>query len=206
MPSNRPNLTLDQQFLQELLSAAYTIQQHNDLLDHPETPEVVQEAPAPPAPQPESICPQCGASKVSDDAQCEHCSPEDFRPGERMQRKWASMWLMSQQQGLWPDRSSEEMETGNEGQPPQVKQKPRATTHDLAASGIIAAPFENELVKEKTASEKSETVSALQNHALQNHALQDHGLQNHGPQNGRQNGDRRNGDSITDHVNGKSAL
>lgn len=196
MPSNRPNLTLDQQFLQELLSAAYTIQQHNDLLDRPETSEVAQEAPAPPAPQPESTCPQCGASKVSDDAQCEHCSPEDFRPGERMQRKWASMWLMSQQQGLWPDRSSEEVDTGNEGQPLTIKQKPRATTHDLAASGIIAAPFENELEKEKIASEKSETASALQTHALQNRALQ-----NLGPQ----NGDRRNGDSLTDHVNGKSA-
>src|ERR1700685_983806 len=30
---NRPNLSLDQQFFQELLSAAYTIQQHNDRLN-----------------------------------------------------------------------------------------------------------------------------------------------------------------------------
>jgi len=195
MPSNRPNLTLDQQFLQELLSAAYTIQQHNDRFDHSETLELEPEAPPPP-PEPDSTCPQCGAAKASDDVPCEHCSPEDLRPGERMQRKWASMWLMSQQQGLWPDRPSEELDTGNEGEPFQVKHKPRATTLDLAASGIIAAPFENELVKEKIASEKSETIPAHENH----------GLHDHGPQNGRQNGDRRNGNSITDHANGKSVL
>jgi hypothetical protein len=195
MPSNRPNLTLDQQFLQELLSAAYTIQQHNDRFDHSETLEVAPETP--PLPAPDSTCPQCGAEKASDDEPCEHCSPEeDLRPGERMQRKWASMWLMSQQQGLWPDRSSEELDTGNEGGPFQVKHKPRATTLDLAASGIIAAPFENELVEEKIASEKSETTPVHQNH----------GLHEHGPQNGRQNGDRRNGNSITDHANGKSVL
>jgi len=147
MPSNRPNLTLDQQFLQELLSAAYTIQQHNDRFDQTETSEEVPEAP-PPLPEPDSTCPQCGAANASDEVQCEHCSPEDLRPGERMQRKWASMWLMSQQQGLWPDRSSEETDTVNDGQPFQVKHKPRTTTLDLAASGIIAAPFENELVKD----------------------------------------------------------
>jgi hypothetical protein len=32
MPSNRPNLILDEQAFQDLLSAAYTIQEHGDLL------------------------------------------------------------------------------------------------------------------------------------------------------------------------------
>lgn len=150
--SNRPNLTLDQQFFQELLSAAYTIQQHNERLDQAEVAqaEPAQDAMAISEAKPASVCPNCGAEKPPGEAPCERCGPEDFRPGERMQRKWASMWLMTQEEGLWPERSaedgSEHKETKHREVPSQgVKRTPRSSkTRDLAASGIVTRPFESD--------------------------------------------------------------
>ncbi len=81
MPSSRPNLTLDEQSFQGLLSAAFIVQEHNDR--------------------------QKQARKAQADAQSESSGAEEFRPGERLQRNWASMWLMSQERGLWPERSGE---------------------------------------------------------------------------------------------------
>jgi hypothetical protein len=201
MPSNRPNLTLDQQFFQELLSAAYTIQQHNDQLDKSENqnelqtqdqPDPMTEASSTASEsQPTNVCPQCGA-KLTEGAPCEHCSQEQLRPGERMQRKWASMWLMSQQQGLWPETSGEEVDqlAPNERPPFEVKRRPRpATTSDLAASGILSAPVESESGREKIGSEDGGAVRDRQNGDRLNG---DH-------QNGnRQKGNRR----IVDHENG----
>jgi hypothetical protein len=37
---------------------------------------------------------------------CPACGAEKLRPGEKLQRTWASMWLMSQEQGLWPVREA----------------------------------------------------------------------------------------------------
>ncbi len=81
MPSNRPNLTLDEQSFQGLLSAAFIIQEHND-----------RKRQTPPA---------------SVETEGEGSGADAFRPGERLQRNWASMWLMSQERGLWPERSGE---------------------------------------------------------------------------------------------------
>ena len=103
MPSNRPNLTLDEQSFQGLLSAAFTIQEHNDQLRQarqaPTEPEAHLE------PEANSVCPHCGAPKPAEGSRCESCGLDEFRPGERLQRNWASMWLMSQEQSLWPERS-----------------------------------------------------------------------------------------------------
>jgi ribosomal protein L40E len=125
MPSNRPNLTrpqrtrphltLDEQSFQGLLSAAFTIQEHNDRrrLARQSESEVQPESQpetqpqAQPEPQPNRICQHCGALNPPGGSRCESCGLDEFRPGERMQRNWASMWLMSQEQGLWPERSPE---------------------------------------------------------------------------------------------------
>jgi ribosomal protein L40E len=101
MPANRPNLTLDEQSFQGLLSAAFTIQEHNDRL------KLAGPIPAEPQARLEqaNICPHCGAPKAAEGSRCESCGLDEFRPGERLQHNWASMWLMSQEQRLWPGRS-----------------------------------------------------------------------------------------------------
>jgi hypothetical protein len=91
MSSTRPKLKLDEQSFEELLAAAYTVQQHNATLKRTSgTP---------------TVCRQCGASLREGEQLCSHCAAagEEFRPGERMQRKWASLWQMGQQQGWWPE-------------------------------------------------------------------------------------------------------
>ena len=134
MSTMRPNqtrsaMTLDEQSFEGLLSAAYTIQEHNERRRRaqqtaesvesnilPESESLVdpsQSLPDPPQSlsEPPRSCPHCGAPKVDEAARCGSCGLDEFRPGERMQRNWASMWLKSQEHGLWPERSPEPGET-----------------------------------------------------------------------------------------------
>lgn len=219
MPSNRPNLTLDQQFFQELLSAAYTIQQHNDLLDNDSESsgptEVAEQVQATPQEhleaQPTCACPHCGTLKASAETPCEHCTAEEFRPGERMQRKWASMWLMSQQQGLWPERSVEEGPAPN-----GINQNPtldvnrshrNATVSNLAASGILATPVDKKSPREKPPFERNEAIRGhLEDAERQSAARKNGDRQNGNGRNGRAHGDGRNGRPEVERVNGKSAI
>lgn len=92
MSASRSKLKLDEQSFEELLAAAYTVQQHNATL---------KRASGTPA-----VCRQCGASLPEGEQLCSRCAGagEEFRPGERLQRKWASLWKMGQQQGWWPER------------------------------------------------------------------------------------------------------
>ena len=108
---------LDEQSFQDMLSAAFTIQEHNAQRKRSLRPT-------------ESRCAQC-FTPVSDEAHlCQTClkrqeakerapdqqpsipgraAPvhiETPRPGETLQRKWASLWLMSQEQGLRTDSFS----------------------------------------------------------------------------------------------------
>jgi len=48
------------------------------------------------------LCPQCAAPLPGEGTPCPNCRAENFRPGERLQRTWASMWLKSQEQNLKP--------------------------------------------------------------------------------------------------------
>jgi len=48
------------------------------------------------------LCPQCGAPLLAAGIPCAACDGEVFRPGERLQRTWATMWSLSQEQGSFP--------------------------------------------------------------------------------------------------------
>src|ERR1700675_644045 len=141
MPSNRPNPTLDEQSFEGLLSAAFTIQEHNDRLK--------QAQPAAAEPESDSICPHCGGAKPSVGSRCASCGLDELRPGERLQRNWASMWLMSQEQRLWPDRPPEIREARREGVAPRDREpRPQAQPAlDFAASGIFASPLTKEVAQ-----------------------------------------------------------
>ena len=93
MPSSRRNLTLDEESFQGLLSAAFVIQEHNDRRKR------ARQAPA--ESEGERVG-QCG-----DAPHCESNGVDQLRPGERLQHNWASMWLVSQERGLWPERPAE---------------------------------------------------------------------------------------------------
>jgi ribosomal protein L40E len=139
MPSNRPNLTLDEQSFQGLLSAAFTIQEHNDrrkLARQTPARQTQAKPEARPEPEADRVCQHCGARMRADASRCGSCGLDEFRPGERMQRNWASMWLRSQEQGLWPERSPEIGEDPRTGVPPVAK----------------------EAAKERIAQEKTETI------------------------------------------------
>jgi hypothetical protein len=111
MPATRPKampsrMALDEQSFQNLLAAAFTIQEHNDQVERshleasPSLPLETLDAPAPrigsSRPSSLPVCGICGALKPSTESSCPHCS-EALRPGERLQRNWASMWMKSQQ-------------------------------------------------------------------------------------------------------------
>ncbi len=120
-------MTLDEQSFEGLLSAAFTIQEHNKRrTQSPQTVEPITEStpetdvasepepstvPLQSLPEPSHTCPHCGAPKAEEAMHCGNCGLEELRPGERLQRNWASMWLKSQEQGLWPERSPEPGET-----------------------------------------------------------------------------------------------
>jgi ribosomal protein L40E len=158
MPSNRPNLTLDEQSFQGLLSAAFTIQQHNDrrrlAQPAPEEPE------AQPDPEANTVCPHCGALKSAEASQCESCGLDELRPGERLQRNWASMWLMSQEQNVWPVRSAEIREAApTDAKPLEVKRNPQAhTARDFSASNFLAGPVANEVTNEPISPDPTDTM------------------------------------------------
>jgi ribosomal protein L40E len=154
MPSNRPNLTLDAQAFQDLLSAAFTIQEHNEHLRQLHPPQAEPEAHS--EPEAQSVCQQCGAPKPTDATRCQNCGSDEFRPGERMQRKWASMWLMSQEQDLWPERAPETPDATRKEVPPRASERTPLTdsASDPTSSGLLALP----VAKEKIAQEKTETI------------------------------------------------
>jgi len=174
MPVNRPNLTLDEQSFQGLLSAAFIIQEHNDRLKQagqtPAEPQARLE------PEPDSICPHCGAPKpaapkAAEGSPCESCGLDEFRPGERLQHNWASMWLMSQEQRLWPERSPEIREGIGKGVPPlDGESRPRAqAARDFAASGIHALPIARDAAETPRAHEETATTIHHREHGKSAH-------------------------------------
>jgi ribosomal protein L40E len=194
MSSDRPNLTLDEQSFQGLLSAAFIIQQHNDRRKLAREPQAEPEAHIDSDTKVDSeanvdletsidpdvsiVCPHCGALKSTEGSPCERCGLDELRPGERLQRNWASMWLMSQEQSLWPERSPEigEAVQGEAGQKDvaslAVKHNPRTqTARDFAASNFLAVPVANKVTKEAITQEETDTQWATA--ATENEAPED---------------------------------
>jgi hypothetical protein len=111
MPTSQPDLTrmqpmLDEQSFQGLLAAAFTIQEHNERRKRSAQPEISESHPEPESAR---VC-ECGAPKATEKSRCNHCEASELRPGERLQRNWASMWLMSQEHALsqenWPESNT----------------------------------------------------------------------------------------------------
>ena len=94
MSSTRSKLMLDEQSFQGLLAAAFTIQQHNE---RQRTSGSNSNGKEDPPKQTAKVCRQCGVPFPAGRAQCPTCDTANLRPGERLQRTWASMWLMSQE-------------------------------------------------------------------------------------------------------------
>jgi hypothetical protein len=112
MPVQHPNLTLDERAFEGLLSAAFTIQEHNDRQKRAHESDASTAI---------NVCPHCGAQKSSNASPCGVCGLDEFRRGERLQRNWASMWLHSQ------DHSSEN--TPSEHTPDGGIVQPRISSH-----------------------------------------------------------------------------
>jgi hypothetical protein len=170
MPSDRTNLTLDEQSFQGLLAAAFTIQEHNDrrnptrlaarqtkaeLPEFPPEPKAVVKA--------DKICPHCGTPKADEKLPCEKCGQDEFRPGERLQRNWASMWLMSQEQGAWPERSEEDLEgapklvplTPAEAPAPNAPAAEDASADSLGTDNRPAPPVVKKPARQRVARRKT---------------------------------------------------
>ncbi len=174
MSSDRPNLTLDEQSFQGLLSAAFIIQQHNDRRKlaleaeaEPEgkvDPQTNGDREAKVDPETSVVCPHCGALKPAEGSPCESCSLDEFRPGERLQRNWASMWLRSQEQSLWPEHSPEIGDAAQKDVPSlEAKRNPqRHEARDFAASNFLAVPDadpdRDEVTQEIVTDEKTDTI------------------------------------------------
>jgi len=99
MPATRPNLILDEQAFQGLLAAAFTVQQHNDRQKQSSNSAAPTDKPQPAGDLAE-LCAHCGAPIATEASSCPACGEEGLRPGERLQRTWASMWQLSQEQGV----------------------------------------------------------------------------------------------------------
>lgn len=115
MPPSRHKLILDEQAFQGLLAAAFIVQEYNGRQnvwlkygrknDDPPSSDWLR--------RPELSRPEPSAEPRNDDRAAEESQPEngpdEFRPGERLQRNWASMWVMSKEKekDLRPARSPE---------------------------------------------------------------------------------------------------
>src|SRR5215470_6197210 len=97
MSSTRSKLKLDEQSFETLLAAAYTVQQHNAKRNGVSSGR--------------TKCSQCGGVLDSEHQFCGHCGAHRDRPGERLQRNWASLWSMSQKQGGVPNFTNAKSES-----------------------------------------------------------------------------------------------
>ena len=100
MSTTRPRLKLDEQSFQGLLAAAFTIQEHND---KKRTVAGVSEPVPAVRTLLQSLCSHCATPLPENETRCPQCGLDQFRPGERMQHKFASLWEMSRERGVRHD-------------------------------------------------------------------------------------------------------
>jgi len=102
---------VDETAFQQLLSAAYVMQEHNSRLKKTQQPtsQNPKAAPVPPAkaiavetmPSLEtkratSTCQECGSALARNEFFCENCGAPAERPNNTTQKNWASLWEMHQ--------------------------------------------------------------------------------------------------------------
>ncbi len=123
MPSTRPKLQLDEQSFQGLLAAAYTIQEHADLLK--QVTRVGRKVAQEPEGEAPRVCQHCAASLNEGESRCGRCGWEISRPQGRMQRTFPSLSEMSQENGPRQER------------PPEPSGE---SVNELASSGFAVLP------------------------------------------------------------------
>ncbi len=164
MPTSQPDLTrtqpmLDEHSFQGLLSAAFTIQEHNERRKRAAQSEISASHPEPDS---TPVCENCGAPKAGENPRCDRCETGEFRPGERLQRNWASMWLMSQEHSLSQENWPESNTRGRAISPIQSKRNPVSeSASPLAASNFLARPLHD------TAQTNASISSAANVHDIQ---------------------------------------
>ena len=158
MPSNRSNLKLDEQYFQGVLSAAFTIQEHNDrhkLARQTPARQTQAEPEDHSGPVTTTLCPQCGALMLAEASRCWSCGLDHFPPEESVQPDWASTWLMDQKQDLGFECPAELREGAQDSvKPPKAK----AHTQNSANKGSRALPIAKDAAKEPVTQEKTETI------------------------------------------------
>ncbi len=178
MPSTRPKLILDEESFQGLLAAAFTIQQYNQreggidaalsaelnatlgaAAPAPKnggaahatgTVEREREEQTPAEPSVTSLPERCGSALLPWGDSCSVCEAETFRPGERLQRTWATMWSISQEKeqgssagpnSLVKSQTPEAAPNGDSG---TIKEATGnlvfhdATSHDAKSDGVTS--------------------------------------------------------------------
>lgn len=163
MPLSWHTPSSNEQFFQSVLAAAFTIQEHNERQKLvPQTParQTPAEPEAHPEPGADRLCPHCGAVKPADISRCGSCGVEEADSIERMPSNWASIWLMSQEQSLWPQYSPEIREGPRTGIPPlDVERKPLAQApRDSADPSFLVLPVAKEAAEETMRQEKTEAI------------------------------------------------
>ena len=116
---------LDEQAFQNMLAAAFTIQEHNAQRRKKAAEK--------------HVCGRCGAAVEEAGALCPTCV-EGPRQGEELQRKWASLWLMSQEQRLGPESFSAVHKEGHgEAISAETKTAETETAERMTAETMTAA-------------------------------------------------------------------
>lgn len=179
----QPHLTLDEQSFQGLLSAAFTIQEHNDR--RKQARQTTEEAESRREPESQNVCPHCGAQKPADESRCGNCGSDELRPGERLQRNWASMWLMSQEQGLWPERSPESDEatqlTGPNYLALPIAKKTERETITPQTAGTIRDRVDGQSVLGNFAEDGNGTTTASEIETTEADAIEEHASKDFAP-------------------------
>jgi hypothetical protein len=145
MATNRPTLKLDAKSFQDLLAAAFTIQEHNakvrtaTVATKPEAmvvskPERVvainRDTVSPVRPTGQRVCPQCATPLKEGQSQCDECGRDEYRPGNGKVPKFDPIWEMSPEQAVGYEREPESvLEVASSGpalSPAPTKEESRA--------------------------------------------------------------------------------